>query len=79
MAMRTRTHVLVSLIGIISGNVLYMNAGVQVDHIQASQGLALPPTDRFARRPQRAFPRAVEKAVSGWRGHVAKSSSDHRG
>lgn len=64
--MHTRTYFLVSLVGMIPGNVLYVNAGVQLGKIHSLHGL-LSPGLIASFVALGVFPLIVKKAVDFWR------------
>ena len=64
--MRTRTYFWVSLVGMIPGNILYVNAGVQLGRIHSLHGL-LSPVLIGSFVALGVFPLAVKKLVDFWR------------
>ncbi|MGH8225254.1 MAG: TVP38/TMEM64 family protein, partial [Gammaproteobacteria bacterium] len=73
--MRTRTYFLVSLVGMIPGNILYVNAGVQLGQVKSLHDLASPGLiASFVALG--VFPLVIKKAVDFWRKRrVAKKES----
>ena len=64
--MRVRTYFLVSLVGMIPGNILYVNAGVQLGKIHSLHGL-LSPVLIASFVALGVFPLIVKKGVDFWR------------
>ncbi len=64
--MRTRTYFLVSLIGMIPGTVLYVNAGVRLGQVQSLHDL-LSPGLIASFVALGVFPLAIKKLVDWWR------------
>ena len=64
--MRTRTYFLVSFFGMIPGNILFVNAGVQLAKIRSLHGL-LSPTLIASLVAIGVFPLIVKKSVDFWR------------
>lgn len=68
--MRARTYFLVSLVGMIPGNVLYVNAGVQLARVHSLSGL-FSPVLIASLAALGVFPLAVKKGVDLWRARRA--------
>lgn len=66
-SMRLRTYFWVSLIGMIPGNVLYINAGAQLSHIRTLQGL-FSPQIIASFIAVGVFPLLLKKTIDKWRG-----------
>lgn len=64
--MRTRTYFLVSLVGMIPGNILFVNAGVQLGKVTSLHGL-LSPALIASLAAIGVFPLAVKKSVDFWK------------
>ena len=71
--MRVRTYFLVSLVGMIPGNILYVNAGVQLGKIHSLHGL-LSPTLLASFVALGVFPLIVKKVVDLWRKRHAEGN-----
>ena len=69
--MRLRTYFWVSLVGMIPGNVLYVNAGVQLGKIKSVHDL-LSPALIASFVALGVFPLIVKKSVDFWRSHHQK-------
>ena len=73
--MRVRTYFLVSLVGMIPGNILYVNAGVQLGKIHSLHGL-LSPGLIASFVALGVFPLIVKKAVDLWRKRHGESEGN---
>lgn len=73
--MRVRTYFLVSLVGMIPGNILYVNAGVQLGKIHSLHDL-LSPGLIASFVALGVFPLIVKKAVDFWRSRHGGSDSN---
>ncbi|MEO8808756.1 MAG: TVP38/TMEM64 family protein [Rhodanobacter sp.] len=72
--MRIRTYFLVSLVGMIPGNILYVNAGVQLGKLHSLSGL-LSPGLIASFVALGVFPLIVKKGVDFWRKRHGKGDS----
>lgn len=72
--MRMRTYFWVSLVGMIPGNILYVNAGVQLGRIHSLHDL-LSPGLIASFVGLGVFPLVVKKLVDYWRRHHGKEES----
>lgn len=73
--MRTLTYFLVSLVGMIPGTVLYVNAGARLAQVKFLSDL-LSPTLIASFVALGVFPLIVKKGVDFWRAHSAGSKSN---
>lgn len=70
--MRTRTYALVSLVGMIPGNLLYVNAGVQLGRVQELRDF-LSPAVIASLVAVGALPLALKKSIDWWRRRQAST------
>lgn len=76
--MRTRTYFLVSLVGMIPGNVLFVNAGVRLGEVHSLHDF-LSPGLIASLVAVGVFPLVVKKAVDSWRSRHGKDESPSDG